>query len=409
MLTLFIFIYSKKFLATKKKAEKLEQQLLQSQKMEAIGTLVGGIAHDFNNMLAAIVGNTYLAKSRIQSDQKLLDNIEAINKTSMRAADMIKQLLTFARKDRVEMQTFSLTHFLEEAVTLASTAVPESIARSCEVSSEDLYVYADSTQLQQVMMNLINNSKDALEGVKDGKIICVLKPYTADADFRKLHPNCKGKRFACLTIRDNGNGIPEEIASKVFDPFFTTKGVGKGTGLGLAMVYGVVEGHSGAIKVDSLLGEGTTFTIYLPLVNPMTKDEQVPPQPIVTGQNELILIADDENLVRDMHEGILPALGYRVISARNGEEAVRLFEQNITEISLVILDVVMPVMGGIDAAKKIKRLNGGIPIVFATGYDRGNLPDEKKEVVGHKIINKPFSVESLSQLIIQTLDGREAS
>ncbi|ATX79996.1 PAS domain S-box-containing protein [Mariprofundus aestuarium] len=388
--------------------KRLEEQFLQSQKMEAIGVLVGGIAHDFNNMLAGIVGNAYMAKSRIKGDQKLLANIESIDRISMRAAGMIKQLLTFARKEQVEMSDFPLTPFLKEAAKLASTAVPENIERSCETPSEELYIHGDPTQLQQVIMNLINNAKDALEGIKGGKISCTLKPYISDASFRQRHPDCKGKRFACLMVSDNGEGIPEVLVSKIFDPFFTTKGVGKGTGLGLAMVYGAIEGHKGAIEVDSVPGGGTTFTIYLPLVESATEAERVRPQQVAAGQNELILVADDEALVLEMYESVLNELGYRVVAARNGEEAVRLFEHNMNELALVILDVVMPVLGGIDAAKRIKQLGGHLPIVFATGYDRGSFLDEKQDLSGQEIINKPFTVESLSQLIRQILDAKEA-
>ncbi|WP_198507296.1 PAS domain S-box protein [Mariprofundus ferrinatatus] len=387
--------------------KRLEEQFLQSQKMEAIGVLVGGIAHDFNNMLAGIVGNTYMAKTRIKDDEKLLGNIEAIERISMRAAGMIKQLLTFARKEHVEMSTFSLTNFLNEAIKLAATAIPESIERSCETSPEELYIHGDSTQLQQVIMNLINNAKDALEGIKNGKISCSLKPYIADDSFWQRHPNCKGEMFACLTVSDNGGGIPENVVSKIFDPFFTTKGVGKGTGLGLAMVYGAIEGHMGAIEVDSVPGEGTTFTIYLPLVDAKPEQEQVSLQQAVTGQNELILVADDEALILEMYKSVLSHLGYRVIAAHNGEEAVQQFERNMRDISLVVLDVVMPVMGGMDAAKRIRELDEKLPIIFATGYDRGSLDDAGREISDHEIINKPFTVESLSQLIIRSLDTRK--
>jgi len=383
--------------------KKLEQQLWQAQKLESLGTLVGGIAHDFNNMLAAINGNAYLAMSRAQGNKELMDNIESIDKVSMRAAEMIKQMLTFARKDQVEMQTFSLTQFLKEAVKLAATALPERISKNHVAPTNELYVYGDPTQLQQVLMNLFNNAKDALEEVKDGKVTCILEAYTADTNFRLRHPSCMESHFACLTVSDNGHGIPENIMTKIFDPFFTTKGVGKGTGLGLAMVFGAIEGHGGAIEVESTPEKETSFNIYLPLVKPTADDVTAAPQQVKKGHNELILVADDEDLVREMYEAILPTIGYRVIAARNGEEAVSLFTQNRDDICLAILDVVMPLLGGIDVAKKIKQLNENLPIIFATGYDKGALIEDEKALSAHKVINKPFSVQSLSESISQEL------
>ncbi len=387
----------------------LEEQLLQSQKMEAIGTLVGGIAHDFNNMLAGIMGNTYLAKMHAADIPKLLNNIETIDTLSNQAAEMVRQLLTFARKDRVKMQSLSAASFLKEAVKLACTAIPANIECLCETPSEDMRIHIDPTQLQQVIMNLMNNAKDAVENIRDGKIICSLKPYSADMDFRLRYPTCEGHEFACLSISDNGCGIRKEVMDRVFEPFFTTKEVDKGTGLGLAMVYGAVQNHQGAIEVESVFGQGTAFNIYLPLapvsVSSEAEEETVPSFEPAMGQSELILIVDDEEQLREVIKAVLQKLGYRVLTAVDGMAAVKLYKEHANQIDLVILDVVMPKMGGVEAARLIRQSNPRVPIMFATGYDKEQALKAQQEVANSLVLNKPFSVESLSQTIKQLLDS----
>jgi len=382
----------------------LEEQFIHSQKMESIGVLVGGIAHDFNNMLAGIMGNIFLAKSEAADNPELLNRLEMINSLSDRAANMIKQLLAFARKDVLTMKTFSFTKFLKEAVKLARTSIPENLEQRYDFTQDDLNIHGDTTQLQQILMNLINNARDALEDTKGGIITCALKEYIPDNAFRNNHPDCKEDKYACLTVSDNGMGIPEEIIDKVFDPFFTTKGVGEGTGLGLSMVYGAIENHNGAIDLDSTPGQGTTFYIYLPIVPDKAKELVLDRNEVVTGERELILIADDEDMLLELEEELLQRLGYRIIIAHNGEEAIQVFEQYKNEVSLVILDVVMPILGGVDAAKEIHRMNDQVPIIFATGYDKDTALKNVGDIPNHEIITKPYSAESLSQVICRCLN-----
>jgi len=388
------------------KHKHLEDQLLQSQKMEAIGTLVGGIAHDFNNMLAGIMGNTYLANKHTSDIPKLLCNIETIDRLSNRAADMIRQMLTFARKDRVEMQTIPATLFLKQAVTFAETAIPENIECLYKEPAENLYIYGDKTQLQQVIMNLMNNAKDALSGIKDGRISCTLEPYSADIDFRSRHPACSSEQFACLTVKDNGSGIDSELIDRIFDPFFTTKEVGKGTGLGLAMVYGAVKNHKGEIEVESSPDQGTVFKLYLPIVPSIVvsseKSQQSPAEPTL-GHSELILVADDDIQIRNVITAVLQQLGYRVMSAADGMEAARIHKRFTKEIDLAILDVVMPKMGGVDAAKMIRQSNPQVPIIFATGYDKEAALKAQQGISNSLVLNKPFPIGELSQVIKQLL------
>ena len=383
----------------------LENQLLQSQKMEAIGTLVGGIAHDFNNMLAGIMGNTYLAKKNATDTPNLLRNIGTIEELSNKAADMIRQMLTFARKDRVEMQSISAAPFLEKAVQFAKTAIPENIECICEAQVEHLNFIGDKTQLQQVIMNLMNNARDSLLNVKDGKITCSLKPYSADTAFKSKHPSCKEEDFACITVSDNGSGIKKELIENIFDPFFTTKEVGKGTGLGLAMVYGAIKNHLGEIEVESVSGRGTTFHIYLPLVSTVVASQEILSiQPkLIAGHSELVLVADDEAQVRDVIKAVLKKLGYRVMTAEDGIAAAMLHKKHSNQISLVILDVVMPKMGGVDAAKIIRKLTPNLPILFVTGYDREEVLNTHQEIANSLILNKPFQIPNLSQAIEELL------
>ena len=376
----------------------MEDQFLQAQKMEAIGTLVGGIAHDFNNMLAAIQGNVYLSKQKLKDRPDVVEKLDSIEMLGMRAADMVKQLLTFARKDRVAKSTFSLNVFFKEAFKLAKTSVPENIELICDPCQEELIISGDATQLQQVLMNLLNNARDAVSDVAQPSISCSLRLFIATDAFAKAHSDMKGDRFAQLVIRDNGAGISKEHVNKVFEPFFTTKGVGEGTGLGLAMVYGAVQSHGGIIDVDSDLGMGTTFSIYLPLsTRPITTEADA--SIIAHGHGETILLVDDEESMRATTAEVLSSLGYRVLIAEDGEEGLALFKVHSQDIALILTDIVMPRMGGIELAKAIRQLDKDMPIIFATGYDKDSAISTGDQVAQSTVINKPFSFTKLSQLI----------
>jgi len=243
-----------------------EEKRLQAQKMEALGTLVGGIAHDFNNMLAGITGNLYLAKQKLRNHPEAIGNLDNIEKLSRRAADMIQQLLAFARKSMVNMKETPLVPFVKESIKFLRTSVPESIHLHQYICSDALTVRADATQIHQVLMNLVNNACDATQGVDEPRIFIRLKAFETDEAFMKRHTYFKPGRYAHLSVEDNGYGIPETQIKTVFEPFFTTKAVGKGTGLGLSMVFGAIKTHHGFIDVESVEGEGATFHIYIPLL-----------------------------------------------------------------------------------------------------------------------------------------------
>ncbi len=378
--------------------KKMEHQFLQAQKMEAVGTLVGGIAHDFNNMLAAIQGNIYLSKRMLEDQPEIRGKLNNVEQLANRAADMVGQLLTFARKDVIRMKQFSLNAFIKEGMKLAKSAIPGNIEHSCDICREDLVVDGDATQLQQVLMNLLNNAAYAVKETADPRISCSLSHYEATAEFIKTHPKMHDRHFAKLEVRDNGCGITKNYLDKIFEPFFTTKDVGQGTGLGLAMVYGAIQSHHGTIEAESEAGTGTVFKLYLPLVKER-KHQAEKTAAEVHGQGETILLVDDDADMLSITAEVLDSLGYIVVVANDGGEAIEIFKSQQNVIDLIVTDMVMPKMGGVDLAKSIRQLHHHIPIIFATGYDKDKVFSSLDHIEHSGIIGKPFLFSELSQLI----------
>ncbi|MDQ6961027.1 MAG: PAS domain S-box protein [Mariprofundaceae bacterium] len=271
----------------------LEQQFQQAQKLEALGRLVGGIAHDFNNMLAGIMGNTYLARLKIQREKhdEVVDHLHVVDQLCEKAAAMIKKLLAFARKGRIEKTTFALIPFITEAVRLSKVGTPEDVLISVIPSSEEIWIHGDANLLHQVIINLLNNARDALEGVEKPSIVVECRIANASDAIPK---SIKTNRTACLTISDNDCGISKENVEKVFEPFFSTKAVNKGTGLGLAMSYGAIQSHNGVIHIDSNAEKGTCFSILLPMTENIHDVESINLDAATLGNHECILIADDD-------------------------------------------------------------------------------------------------------------------
>lgn len=383
--------------------EELEARFHQAQKMEAVGTLVGGIAHDFNNTLAAIVGNLYLAKREARENPKLLERLVSVERLSFQAAEVIRHLLTFSRKSRADLGKIALVPFIKEAVKLQRVTLPENIELRTHVCSDDLRVMGDINLLQQALVNLMNNARDALHETAQPIIEIGVEKFVADKRFRTLHPQLSSDLFAHISVRDNGHGIKKEHINKLFDPFFTTKGVDEGTGLGLAMVFGAVASHQGVVTVDSEEGRGTTFHIYLPLSSPaaVAKTEELV-VPIMPGSGETVLLADDDPDMLETSRNLLESLNYRVLTAVNGEDAVAIYHERHAEIALVLLDVVMPKMGGAEALRLIRRINPDARALFATGYDRGNVLQDK-DMSDVPVLNKPFAVELLSHMVADQL------
>lgn len=386
----------------------LEDQLRHAQKMEAIGTLVGGIAHDFNNTLAAIQGNVYLARRASEGNEVVLDKLNAVEKMGGRAADMIKKLLTFARKDAVRIVTFSMNELVEETVMLARRGFAEDVEIRSEISDQNLPVGGDVSLLEQVILNLLNNAYDAVSQVESPMISCSLQHYQADQFLRIRHPELEGDAFALLVIRDNGYGIPEKNLKNIFEPFFTTKEVGKGTGLGLSMAYGAIHNHGGVIEVSSKQGEGCEFKIYLPICSETgvsTGDELI--DGVVRGEGETILLADDHHDMRKSSAEVLSELGYQVIEAVDGEQAVELFNANRERLDIIISDVVMPKMSGIDAVRHIRALGGDLPVVFVSGYSEEKTGLVDGTLANSRLLAKPYDVGELSQLLRHLIEAEK--
>jgi len=383
---------------------KMEQAIRQSQKMEAVGTLVGGIAHDFNNILTAITGTLYLIKRDVESLPKVKSKIESIEEESFRAAEMIGQLLTFARKDMVSRDEIDFASVYQAAKGLARVALSEEIDfqwEDCEVNAR---VSGDENQLKQIILNLVNNARDALEGVEKPEIRVSLTRYKPDGEFASKHPEADFDHYACLEVSDNGCGIAKSTLEHIFEPFYTTKDTGKGTGLGLAMVYGSVTGHHGVIDVESDVGVGTTFRIYLPVLerSPEHLMEESTWSGVVRGDGQTILVVDDEDIVLNIARDLLTSIGYKVIEASDGASAVDVFKANRVDIGLVMLDVVMPRMGGVQAATLIREVSPDIPIIFATGYDQDSVLTGVEEWKNITILGKPYRAKQIS-LEIQKL------
>ncbi len=390
--------------------EEAEARFQQAQKMEAIGTLVGGIAHDFNNVLAGITGNIYLAKGEAHAVPEALHMLDDAEALAFRAAAMIGQLLAFSRKSTVEMQTIPLTSYLKESMKLLSVSVPENIRVELHICDDELNVYGDSTQIHQILMNLINNGRDALEGVESPLISINLEPFTADETFvRQRSWQTSARRFAHICVSDNGCGVPAGKIGHLFEPFFTTKEQGKGTGLGLAMVYGAVKSHHGLVEVDSKQGKGTSFHLYLPLLEAPSVAESVQATQVHEGKGECILLVDDEMQVLAITSDVLSSLGYKVLTATNGQEAVDLFKRAPDDIDLVVLDVVMPMMGGVAACQNMRRIRPDIQVLFSTGYDKEQSLDKELSIISADIISKPISIAELSQAIRRKLDNTSLS
>lgn len=386
----------------------LEAQLLQAQKTESIGTLVGGIAHDFNNNLAVIMGNTYLAKISIRAgkNQDTLEKINNIESLSKYAAKVVAQLMAYARQDIIQKENIRLNTVIKESLLLSNVAIPENISCTTNIADDDGLIFADKSQIQQMLMNLLNNARDALKEATQPLIELTLKSELVDKDFHKRNPSISTLHFMRLSIQDNGHGISEEVLPLIFDPFFTTKDVGSGTGLGLSMVFGMVQSHHGIIEVDSRLGKGTTFHIYFPMV----KNEEGSAQNVDLphqqhAQDETILLIDDDDDVRETTAEVLESLGYHVIQANDGLQGLQYFKQH-ADIAVIIVDVIMPHMGGVAFAQKLRESHPDIGIIFLTGYDKSAILSE--QYIPHtSTLHKPIDFEQLQHAIQNILSIAE--
>jgi len=353
-----------------------------------------------------MTGNLYLAKKRMDGFPDVVHRLEVVESLSYRASDMIKQLLMFARKGVLEMRPFGLTSFIKEASKINEVSIPENITFTTNFCQNELVVNGDATQLHQALINLLNNARDAVSSVTEPQVTLALDEYEADAEFIRLHPSIKGTSFARLTVSDNGTGISQDEQEHIFEPFFTSKEVGVGTGLGLSMVYGAIESHGGIVEVDSTLGSGSSFYIYLSLLEEkksLASDEQE--GVIVSGSGETILVVDDNGDIRSSTTEVLESIGYKVLEAADGLEAVELFTAQHHNIACVLMDVVMPRLGGVKAVERMRSVDAKMKVVFTTGYDKDDALKSEMPSSNFLILYKPCHTELLSKVIREQLDS----
>jgi PAS domain S-box-containing protein len=381
---------------------RLEEQLFHSQKLESIGTLAGGVAHDFNNLLTAIIGNTQLAV-RARPDEKIKKRLLEIEGAAERAARLTSQLLTFSRRHQPQLKGIDLNATINHFTKLLRRMIGENIDLQVKMNSNLLPAYADPAMIEQVVMNLVVNARDAMP--HGGDIIIETQNVTLDENYARQHPWARPGQYVKLTISDNGVGMNAETQQRIFEPFFTTKEAGKGTGLGLSVVYGIIRQHDGLIHVYSEKEHGTTFSIYLPAAQQLTgKAVFEEPLPIPNG-TETILLAEDEELLRELAQNILTEFGYTVLLARDGIEAVTMYEEQKDKIDLLMLDVVMPRMDGMETYKHIREKGDDVPIIFVTGYSSELLKNKPIAETGAAMVHKPFDVEGLGLLVRETIDN----
>ncbi|NWF36110.1 PAS domain-containing sensor histidine kinase [Mariprofundus sp. KV] len=384
----------------------LDERLRRSQKQEALVTLVGGIAHDFNNLLAGLIGQTYLASREVKEMPKTLTRLKKVQKIAQEASEIVKQLLTFARQGDHSAKEFPLSAFIKEFHKLAQHTVPESIQLRLDFSPDEYTFRGDANQLQQSLLNMIQNAVEACGDNHNGLIELTLNPLDPAKDMAHIvkYPVLRHGNFAHIQIRDNGRGISSENIEKIFDPFYTTKQLG--SGLGLAIVMGCIRSHHAIIDVQSTPGEGSTFHLFLPLkvAKPMT-----PTIPVENSLNATILLVDDDPNVLEPTKELLECMGHHVTLACDGIEACERFESNPAQWDIVITDMVMPRMNGLEAARRMRMLVPTIPIIFATGYDRSLVIEDTRKMAQTLLISKPFNPDELDQQIIKMVKTNRGS
>ncbi len=388
----------------------LEQQLRHAQKFEAIGQLAGGIAHDFNNVIGAILGWAELGEEQAaSSDERYATYFKKIHVQCDRVTALIRQLLAFARRQILEPRNLSLNQSVQDVLSLLGGVIGKDIELHTVLAEDLAVVRVDPTQIEQVLMNFCINSRDAMP--KGGHLS--IETHNAEFSEEECRRNAELQpgRFAALSVSDTGIGMDAAVRERIFEPFFTTKGTGKGTGLGLATVYGIVKQHGGFIQVESEPGKGSTFHIFLPVSENITTAEDRPiviqDQP-VRGGTETILIAEDHEGIREMARASLESLGYQILLARDGEEAVEIFSAHRDSIALILLDVIMPRRSGPETYEAIKGMKPDIPVVFATGYSNETAALSDIVERGIAVLPKPYSPGVLCRRVREALDRAAA-
>jgi PAS domain S-box-containing protein len=385
--------------------KKLEAQFRQAQKMEAIGTLTGGIAHDFNNLLTVIIGNAQLALMDVIKDESLRKEIEEIKNAGEKAASLTRQLLTFSRKQIIKPEVIDLNKVVNETEKMLKRMIGEDIEFLTVLEPELEKVYADSGQIDQVIMNLAVNARDAMP--KGGKL--TIETDNADLDMNYFREyGIKGEKpghYVMLAVSDTGSGMNKETREHIFEPFFTTKKVGKGTGLGLSTVYGIIKQNNGFVWVYSEPGQGSTFKVYLPKIKGDAEPEEKEQSPVddLSGSETVLIVEDDDGL-RKLAQGILRSYGYRILVAENGEDALRVSKEHDGPVHLLLTDVVMPKMGGKKLAESLQPLYPRMKVIYMSGYTDNAIVRHGVLALGLNFLEKPFLPEGLARKVRKALE-----
>jgi two-component system, cell cycle sensor histidine kinase and response regulator CckA len=383
--------------------KRTEEELRQAHKMQAIGTLAGGIAHDFNNILAAMIGFCERAAKEIEERNPARRYVEQVKRAGMRGRDLVRQILTFSRKTPLKTQELHLVPLIEETIGLLRAGLPPTVRIETNIRTERDEICADLSQIQQVLFNLCTNAAHAMAEWK-GTIEIIISSEFMEPGSPVLEPDMPPGAYVVLAVRDTGVGMTREIKERIFDPFFTTKPAGEGTGMGLAVVYGIVRTHRGAITVASEPGKGSVFSVYFPQAGTaaMLPGEGVRSAP---GGKERILFVDDEELLIEMTVGLLEGLGYQVSAVMDCKEALNLFSENPEGFDLIIADQAMPYMTGSELAKEVMRVRPDIPVVLCTGYTEAFSEDEAKAIGVRELVLKPLTKKETAEMIRRVLDG----
>jgi PAS domain S-box-containing protein len=381
--------------------KKLEDQFRHAQKMEAVGVLAGGIAHDFNNILTAIIGYGNMLQTQLEHEDRARNNIEQILVAAEKAANLVHGLLAFSRKQVIHPKPVDLNKIIKNVEKLLSRLITEDIELRVNLAEGETTIMADPGQIDQILMNMVTNARDAMP--KGGVLTVETALMEMDMAFLTEHGYGTHGSYVQVSISDTGMGMDEQARQRIFEPFFTTKPMGRGTGLGLSIIYGIVKQHNGFIDLQSRVNVGTTFRIYFPLIEAKVNEPARPAHLPAIGENQTILVADDDPQVRTVISIILNRAGYKVIEAEDGEMAVREFGKNMKEIDLLILDIVMPRKNGKDAYDEIRRMSPDIKSIFISGYTADVIDQKGLGQDELNIVAKPVSPNELLIKVKETL------
>ncbi|MBL8959965.1 MAG: PAS domain S-box protein [Gemmatimonadetes bacterium] len=391
--------------ADRARSAALEEQLRESQKMQAIGQLAGGVAHEFNNMLQVITGFLSMAVDDLKTKApEAVSDLTQATEAAMRARDLTRRLLAFSRRQVLNLEVVEFNEALSASLTLIRRTLGEQIELEFHAGARLPTVRLDRSQLEQVVLNLCLNARDAMPD--GGRLILETEVVDVPESFVADHPWAQPGTYVAMVVADSGNGMLPEVAAHIFEPFFTTKGLRGGTGLGLAVVYGIVEQHRGFIRVDTAPGEGTSFRVYWPVSGELPTARAAPEVDAVRGGTETLLVAEDADAIRELVSRATSAVGYRVITARDGREACARLAEHVDAVDLVILDMVMPRLNGRGALEEMRRQRPDLPCLFLSGYSASEVTEQWLKDNGCTLLHKPVTPQALLRAIRTTLDNR---